>query len=228
MRLFIEDFLYSNQAEFKKLDNILSDSFTVDQFLSTQLATKAPDKAVALAMLHFYAYHRFKGRVYEVRESLANTFLQNPCKEINYPSREIVVLPPLDFLKMADEESFEDTLTLVEAYVHYESKNALYVLFVSNRDNKKGILSFFVDLEKGFDYFTQQSAIHEISNPNRKLLTSYFSFLCNVITYATSSKVQEDKNPLSERLFRLKSPNKIKRLERRLQAQGTLGKYVLE
>jgi len=231
MRLFIEDFLYSNQAEFKKLDGLLPDSFTVEQFLTTELASKAPNPAVALAMLHFYSYHRFRGKLYEVGEAIANTLLRTSCEtsKMSYPSREIIILMPPDFLKISDEESFDEIMTLVEGYVHFESSKNVYVMFVSNCDNKRGMASFSIDLEKGFDYFTQQASIHEISAANRKLWSSYFEFLCNVITYAnTSNCVRVEKNPLSDRLFRLKSPGKIKKLERKLQAQGTLEKYILQ
>ena len=105
----------------------------------------------------------------------------------------------------------------------------MYVLFVCNRSDKRGMVSFSVDFDKGLDYFIQQASIHEISAANRKLWSSYFEFLCNVITYAnTSGCTRIEKNPLADRLFRLKSPGKIKRLERKLQAQGTLEKFILQ
>lgn len=251
-KTFYEKLAQGNEHEFKKLDEMLPEPFTYKDFVRSPFVYRSHDPTVQEAMYQVYCFHRYEGRVYEIRDSIADllmhTNLDISTDLFNAPFRQIILSLPPDWLKVRDLDT-PKLMDLTECYVNYEAPSngpkKLRVMFVGKYGIEEGMIIGRINLEgsnlkDAVDKAVTNTPVsalqgHEvrIDREDRDNWRAYFQFICNAILYITSADAdvrkanEHSRAPLEERLKGLKSASKIRKLQSRVNKISVLTPYVV-
>jgi len=211
--------------------------------------------ANAQILFHAYSYHIGMGRTYEVTEPIAemllNTKLDVDIRLVKSPFTEIqIVVPPL--LKLYNNITGMHDIWCIYVNFHETSDTdkLIKILCVGKANEKSmhelddALFYFKVPLTEGK---VSENLKRELENwhidPNygrfscnttydEHIIPRLFYFVLNILLYITSehSDIRFIKSPYEdykERLGRLKSSGKIKKLERRMEKESKISRYVI-